>query len=218
MRVQIDAQLRRALHNIFPIDTPGEGLVLHLFAYARHFNVGDRLGRLDQRARGQETGQFVAGEQAPGEMRHPRHSSVLGMAENRGAQFLRPALPFEFAHAHHRMLRSGGVPLVVEIVQKCRCRVKLNQRIPFLGSQSKPLRLGLSAGGYAGLDGKGVLAQAFALGPLGQQLPGPLTVEREIALRSCLVSIGNHAFITSLLRRLVRLISGFYGLSSCYLP
>ncbi len=74
--------------------------------------------RLDQRAGGQKPGQLVAGKQHFVEMRYPRHAGILRVAQDRGAQFLRPTLALQFAHADERVFLQGWVPLIVEVVQQ----------------------------------------------------------------------------------------------------
>jgi hypothetical protein len=65
-----------------------------------------------------------------------------------------------------------GVALVVEIVEQGRGGVKLDERGAIGASQSQPVGLHLAAGSHTGFHGQCVLAQALALGPFSEQLPG----------------------------------------------
>ena len=86
------------------------------------------------------------------------------------------------------MLLGRGVALVVEVVEQGGGRVELDEARRARRRPAQPVGLGFAAGGDAGLHGQRVLAQAFALGPLGEQLPGLIAAE----LRSPVSAVISH--------------------------
>ncbi len=127
MRVEIDAQLRRALDHVVAIYASRECFVLHLFSHAGHLNIGDGLGRLYQRARGQEASQLIAGKKDLSRCVTRGHAGILRMAEDGCAHLHRPAQPLQFADAYKWMLFERRMALVVEVVQQGSGRVELDQ-------------------------------------------------------------------------------------------
>src|SRR5437879_1014994 len=62
--IQIDAQSSGAVDNVVAVHLAGEGLIFHSFSHRLGVDFGQRLPRLDQGDGGDESGEFVAGEQS----------------------------------------------------------------------------------------------------------------------------------------------------------
>jgi hypothetical protein len=103
------------------------------------------------------------------------------------------------------VLFGCGVALVVEVVQQAGGGVKLDQRRAFRSCQSQPVGFCLAAGRQADFNGQRMLAQALALGPLGEQLPC-LFSSKSRCRRNALAH-----FYRLLLIALVRVSLGFPG-------
>jgi len=206
MRVEVDAELSGALNHVLPVHALRERLVFHLPAHAGNFHLGDRPGWFDQGSRREEAGKFVAGEERLVEVRDARHAGVFRMAEDRGAQRLGPALAFQFADAHKRVLLSRGMALVIKIVQQGRGRVKLEKSVAVTAGHSEPVCLGLAIGGYTRFHRQGVFAEALAGRPLRQELPCLFPSKALITIHTrC------HRKIFIMLMHLVRVSLGFSG-------
>jgi len=111
------AQQLRPERDVFALDRARKALVLHLLLHARDLDIGNRPGRLHQRAGGQESCQLVAGKQSAVQVRLRRHARVVCMRQERVQDLLRPALFAQEPHPDKRVLRGGRVPFVVHIVQ-----------------------------------------------------------------------------------------------------
>jgi transcriptional regulator with XRE-family HTH domain len=198
------------------VDTAGECLVLHLFAYAGDFDACDRLVRLDERAGCKEAGEFVAGEKGLVEMGDAGHAGILRVAEDGRSDFNRPAQPLKFADADEGMLCGGGVALVVEVVEQAGGYVQFKEPRAVLfmlgAGEADAVGFGLTAGGDADFHCKCMLAQALALGPLGQQLPSLFAAEALFSILSA-----GHNYFFSVLLPLVRDSSGFPGYDRAFL-
>ena len=138
----------------------------------RDFDLGNGFAWLDQGAGGEKAGQLVAGEESLGKVRRARHARVLRVTKNGGAKFLRPAQPLQLANTGERVLLGGGMALVVEVVEQGGGGIQLQQRRPRIALEPEPVCLLLAAGHNTGFHGERMFAQAFALGPFGEQLPG----------------------------------------------
>jgi CubicO group peptidase (beta-lactamase class C family) len=127
VRIQIDAQLLRALDHVRRFTPRAKALsFIFLRTPATSTSAIALLGLTSAQAV-RKPRQLVAGKQALVQMRHARHAGVLRVAEDRRAQLDRPAQPLQFAHADEGMLFQRGVALVVEVVQQRRGRVELDQ-------------------------------------------------------------------------------------------
>src|SRR5438067_1005716 len=210
VRIEIDAQFRGALDHILPVHALGEGLILHLPAHARDLDLGDGLAGFHQCARRQKAGQLIAGKQHLVQMGHARHAGIFRMAQDGDAQLLGPALPLQFADAYKRVLLAGGMALVVEVVQQGSGGVELQETRALLARHGQPVRLLLAVRGDACFHRKCVFPQAFAGGPLGQELPSLFSPVPAIRVRA-----GRHNKKISMLQHLVRVSSGFSGYYGC---
>ena len=170
--VEIDAEFGCALEDIFAGDAAGEGLVLEFFAHAGGFDIGDLAAGLDQGAGGEKAGEFVAGEEGFVEVGEARDAGVTGVSEDGGAQLGGPAETLQFADADEGMFGERGVALVVEVMQQGRCRVEVEQGCALGTVEGESVSLLRGVGDDAGFDGERMFAQAFAGGPLGEELPG----------------------------------------------
>ena len=94
------------------------------------------------------------------------------MAEDGGPQLRGPAQPLQFPYANEGMLVGRGVALIVVVVQQGRGGVELEHGRALESAQAQPVRFRLAIREDTGLHRQGMLAQALACGPLGQQLPG----------------------------------------------
>ena len=82
------------------------------------------------------------------------------------------------------MFLGRGVPLVIEIMQQGSGGIKPKHCLALWPTQAEPIGLGFTVGNHAGLHGQRVLAQAFALGPLGEQGPRLVSVESFLIAQS----------------------------------
>src|SRR5207248_1896668 len=158
--VEVHAELGGPAVDVVAVDRAGEALVLELLAHRGRLEAGDDLAGPHERAGVHEAGQLVAGiERAvqAGDARHPR---VIGVGEDGVDDVALEAAGGEDLGAFQRMMRSPGVHLVVEVVEHA--------------GDAPALGVFAEAGGigpHRGLDRARVLAQAVALGELGQDRP-----------------------------------------------
>lgn len=206
--------------DIVAVDAAGEGFVFELLFDSSYFHVGDGFRWFDQGAGGQEAGQLVAGEENLVEVRDARNAGVLRMAEDGGACFSGPAEALKLADADERVFLGRGVLFVVEVVEQGSGCVESYQTValtPVIGAgEAEAVSFGFAVGGYAGFDGKGMFAEAFALGPLVEQGEGGLAAEGVFGCDSVRERFAHTApalppvnWFDSPLFDLVRVFSGF---------
>lgn len=205
MRIKVDAQFCGALDHVFAVDAAGKGFVLHFLSHAGDFNFGDLLARFHKRAGGEESGKFVAGKERLIQMRHAGNAGVLSVSEDRRAQLDGPALALQFADSDERMLFGRGVPLVVEVVEQAGGGVQVDKARALVPGEAESIGFYITAGCDADFHSNGVLAQAFALGPLGEQFPCLVAAISFLSLGSV------HALRLYVLHTLVRVSSGIFG-------
>lgn len=97
MVVDGDSELSHANNDVVTMDAAGEGFVLHFFLHAGDVHIKDGFCGFNQRAGGKEAGQLVAGEERFGKVCLARDARVSRVAEDGGANLLRPSLVYEKA-------------------------------------------------------------------------------------------------------------------------
>src|SRR5262249_48793575 len=149
------------------LDGPGERLVLYAFDDRGRLEVEHALAWPDQRRRGDEAGELVAGEQRFLERRRALNAGRLLGMRLYGADepIWVSALPENLA-ALERMIAKRRPALVVEVVQKA-------DNPPLVFALAELPRI--AAKGC--LDGQRVLQQAFSGRVLIQQAPRFVAVE-----------------------------------------
>src|SRR5262249_9972495 len=161
VRVQIHPELDGSAVDVVAIDRAREGFVLQLFLHRPGFHPGDDLAGAHERAGVDEPGQLVAGVQRSVEQASAWHARVVGVGEDRIHDRFRNASGVQDLRAFHRMLWRPRVHLVVEVMEHA-------GDAPLFGVFTVPP--GVRA--HRRLDRPGVLAEAVALGELGQDRPG----------------------------------------------
>src|ERR1700739_2807744 len=104
-------------------------------------------------------------------------AGILRVAEDRGAQFDGPALALEFADADEGMLFLRWMALVVVVLKQAGGGVELDEAGALFPREAEAVSFCLTTGGHTDFYSDGVFAQAFTLGPLGEQLPGLFAAE-----------------------------------------
>ena len=113
---------------------------------------------------GDESGEFVAGEESFFHGRVAGDAAVLGVRHDGAADFVGVSALFQNFVAFVGMLFEAGPALVVEVVNE-------SDDAPEIFVFGRAVAEFAGAGAHAGFDGQRVLAQAFGLGELGQELP-----------------------------------------------
>ncbi len=205
MRVQIHTQLRRALNYVFPIHSARKRLVLHLLPHARDFHVGNRLASASPAhtplgsppAHRRQTATYPDASPAarPSTAHAPGSPSASPAASPAAPARARPQTDAPPASdAARSRSRAAG-----------RWSIELATGRALISRQSQPVRLCLAARRHANLHRQRMFAQAFALRPLGQQLPRLLAPECSHSPSAV------PAFFSPMLHTLVRVSSGFSG-------
>src|SRR5262245_20071827 len=151
---------------ILALDAARERLVLHPLLHRARFEIEDALARPYQRRGGDETAQFVTGEQRLLETAVARHAGdLLRVRQNRADCPLRIAFGAENLAAPVGMIAERRPPLVVEVVEQA-------DRAPVVLVLAERARVAA----HRDLDRQRMFQQAVALGVLLQQLPGVVSI------------------------------------------
>ena len=164
--VEGNAELFGAFYYILAVDAAGEGFVFHAFFDRADLEVENAFRRPDIGTSGEEAGEFVAGKEGVLELGLAGNVAVIGVGEDGADRFFTvPVLPEDFG-AFGGVFAVGGMvvvgpALVVEVVKQ--------------GSEAPGALVFAELAGIgadAGFDGEHVLAKAFGLCVLTEEIPG----------------------------------------------
>jgi hypothetical protein len=140
--------------------------------YAGDFDLGDGAGGFDEGAGGEESGEFVAGEEGAFEMGFAGDAGVVGVGEDGVEDWFGPALFAESFDTDEGMFFEGGVAFVVHVVEEAGAGVEGDELIGFGAGEVEALGFATAVGLGADGDGESVLAEALAFGPFVQEFEG----------------------------------------------
>src|ERR1700745_1252570 len=81
--VERNAELLSAVVDVVATDSARERFIFQFFLHGCGFHLVDAFGGFDERAGGEEAGEFVAGKEGVIKGGDARHAGVAGMAEDR---------------------------------------------------------------------------------------------------------------------------------------
>src|SRR5262249_28846900 len=135
------------------------------------FHFSQRFVGLDQRAGGDEPGQFVAGVERLFHLALAFDAAVIRVGENGATNLLGIAAFFQDLVADERVFRRRGIFFIVKVVEQ-----------PDDGPLFFILAKLAGVGSHAGFHRQHVLAQALRLGKLAHQVPGCFAVHHGFSL------------------------------------
>src|SRR6266545_2162785 len=158
--VQVDAELLRALGDIFAVHGAGEPLVFHLLANGGDVDLVDALAGAHKGYRCDESSKFIDCVDRTVHCGLPIESEIVGVAQDgvddvfRHASFAQDLGPFD------GMLSGIRVHLEVEVVEEADGGPALFVAAALAG-----------VGAHGGLDGEGMPAQRLCLRVLAEDVP-----------------------------------------------
>ncbi len=115
---QVNSQVCRTVHNVRPVHAARERLVFQLPFHRRRFHLRQRLPRLDQSTRRDESRQFIAREQRFLHRGVATDAAVLRVRHDGATDLIRISALFQNLVSFVRMILNPRVAIVVEVVQQ----------------------------------------------------------------------------------------------------
>src|SRR5262249_50806890 len=156
-----------AASQLLAVDSPREGLVLHLLAHGSRVDRRQRAVWLHKGARDDEAAHLVHGIEGFADRGVARNAQAFGVRGDVAQSILWPAPLTEHRDAAVGVLLGGGTALVVPVVDEAEHAPALLALTEAAGVRS-----------HSRLDAAHVAAQVLALRHLGDQGPGFLALRR----------------------------------------
>src|ERR1039457_48011 len=115
---EVHAEIGGSSDDVFPMYAAGKGFVLHFFPDRLGLDFGERFSRLDQRAGGEKSGEFIARKKRFFQGGDARDSRVLGMRQDGAPHFFGVAAFFQNPRSFVGMFLGAGIFLVIEVMEK----------------------------------------------------------------------------------------------------